>query len=317
MQNLLPWIIAGLSALAVLGLLAALLLRRPRRERKPLPTEWSLSPRPVFSADERRVFRLLREALPHHVVLCKLPVVRFCQPTEARDVRYWYELLGGISVNFAICSPNGRVLAAIDLETDRPGSSRSLQIKQAVLAAIEITGRRWKARGGDPNDIWSIAVWAVPAGLIGSRLYHVITDWKTYFGEGGKPLFMHPSPWVGLSFTVLLLVVIVATSVRARGINALLLILLMAGAGAATYLVMKTPGLWAEPPALLLHMNLAFYLLISSVLFLVWFMTTDAVPREFTSMTPYIATLLVLAFASQRLRMPKADGQIYRKGSAG
>ncbi|WP_431288591.1 DUF2726 domain-containing protein [Roseateles chitinivorans] len=138
MQNLLPWIIAGLSALAVLGLAAALLLRRPRRERKPLPTEWSLNARPVFSADERRVFRLLREALPHHVVMCKLPMVRFCQPTEARDVRYWYELLGGISVNFAICSPNGRVLAAIDIETDRPGSARSLQIKQAVLAACRI-----------------------------------------------------------------------------------------------------------------------------------------------------------------------------------
>ncbi len=138
MQNLLPWIIAGLSALAVIGLAAALVLRRPRRERKPLPTEWSLNPRPVFSADERRVFRLLREALPHHVVMCKLPVVRFCQPSEARDVRYWYELLGGISVNFAICSPNGRVLAAIDLETERPGSSRSLQIKQAVLAACRI-----------------------------------------------------------------------------------------------------------------------------------------------------------------------------------
>ncbi|MDH0864162.1 DUF2726 domain-containing protein [Mitsuaria sp. GD03876] len=138
MQNTLPWIIAGLSALAVVGLLAALLLRRPRRERKPLPSEWSLSPRPVFSADERRVFRLLREALPHHVVMCKLPMVRFCQPTEARDVRYWYELLGGISVNFAICSPNGRVLAAIDIETERAGSARSLQIKQAVLAACRI-----------------------------------------------------------------------------------------------------------------------------------------------------------------------------------
>ncbi|WP_423597875.1 DUF2726 domain-containing protein [Roseateles sp. MS654] len=138
MQNTLPWIIAGLSALAVLGLAAALLLRRPPRERQPLPTEWSLSPRPVFSADERRVFRLLREALPHHVVMCKLPLVRFCQPTEAKDVRYWYELLGGISVNFAICSPNGRVLAAIDIDTDRPGSARSLQIKQAVLAACRI-----------------------------------------------------------------------------------------------------------------------------------------------------------------------------------
>ena len=44
---------------------------------------------------------------------------------------------------------------------------------------------------------------------------------------------------------------------------------------------------------------------------------TDEVPREFTGMTPYVATLLVLAFAAQRLRMPKADGQVYRKGSAG
>ncbi|MBI2244965.1 ABC transporter permease [Nocardioides sp.] len=43
----------------------------------------------------------------------------------------------------------------------------------------------------------------------------------------------------------------------------------------------------------------------------------DEVPGDFTRMTPYVITLLVLAFASQRLRMPTADGQIYRKGSAG
>lgn len=52
-------------------------------------------------------------------------------------------------------------------------------------------------------------------------------------------------------------------------------------------------------------------------LFLLWFAVTNEVPRDFTSMTPYVTTLLVLAFASQRLRMPKADGKIYRKGSAG
>ena len=34
-------------------------------------------------------------------------------------------------------------------------------------------------------------------------------------------------------------------------------------------------------------------------------------------MAPYVATLLVLAVAAQKLRMPAADGQIYRKGSAG
>jgi ABC-type uncharacterized transport system permease subunit len=51
--------------------------------------------------------------------------------------------------------------------------------------------------------------------------------------------------------------------------------------------------------------------------FLAWYLLSDIVPREFTTMAPYITTLLVLAFASQRLRMPAADGQIYRKGSAG
>ena len=47
------------------------------------------------------------------------------------------------------------------------------------------------------------------------------------------------------------------------------------------------------------------------------YFSIDQVPGDFSSMTPYAVTLLVLAFASQRLRMPAADGQIYRKGSAG
>src|SRR3954452_15309597 len=54
-----------------------------------------------------------------------------------------------------------------------------------------------------------------------------------------------------------------------------------------------------------------------AVLFFLWWSLTDTVPRDFSSMTPYVATLLVLAFAAQRLRMPAADGQRYRRGSAG
>ncbi len=46
------------------------------------------------------------------------------------------------------------------------------------------------------------------------------------------------------------------------------------------------------------------------------FTLTDTVPQQFTSATPYVTTLLVLALASQRLKMPAADGQIYRKGTA-
>jgi ABC-type uncharacterized transport system permease subunit len=50
--------------------------------------------------------------------------------------------------------------------------------------------------------------------------------------------------------------------------------------------------------------------------FLIWFIASDEVPKEFTGMTPYVATLLVLAFASQRLRMPAADGLRYRRGQS-
>ena len=53
------------------------------------------------------------------------------------------------------------------------------------------------------------------------------------------------------------------------------------------------------------------------VLLLLWYLATETVPRDFTSMTPYVTTMLVLALGAQRLRMPAADGRPYRKGSAG
>ena len=136
----LPWIAAVVAvALLGIGLLCLVLrLRRARRASPPLPTEWALSARPVFSTDERRVYKLLREALPHHIVLSKLPLVRFCQPNDPDEVRYWYDLLGAINVTFAVCSANGRVLAAIDLDTDRGNSRRILQIKQSVLGACRV-----------------------------------------------------------------------------------------------------------------------------------------------------------------------------------
>ena len=138
MPQYLPWTIA-LAALAIGGAVLVWWWLRSRTQRPaPLPTEWSLTARPVFSTDERRVYRQLREALPHHIVLSKLPLVRFSQPTDPEQVRYWYELLGAIHVTFAICSANGRVLAAVDLDTDRGNSRRVLQIKQSVLAACRV-----------------------------------------------------------------------------------------------------------------------------------------------------------------------------------
>ncbi len=59
-----------------------------------------------------------------------------------------------------------------------------LMIAIGVLVAVMIAQRRWSKWGGDEEAIVSIAVWAVPAGLIGARLYHVITDWETLYSDG-------------------------------------------------------------------------------------------------------------------------------------
>jgi Protein of unknown function (DUF2726) len=138
MQQPILWTIA-LAALAIAAVGVAVWLTRPRKHKHPpLPTDWAVGPRPVFSSDERRVYRQLREALPHHIVLAKLPLVRFCQPTDPQEVHYWYQLLGATHVTFAVCSANGRVLAAIDLDGDRASSRRVLQIKQNVLGACRV-----------------------------------------------------------------------------------------------------------------------------------------------------------------------------------
>jgi prolipoprotein diacylglyceryl transferase len=69
-----------------------------------------------------------------------------------------------------------------------PLRAYALFIIVGIIAALLIGDRRWVARGGEPGVIYDIALWAVPFGLIGGRLYHVITDWRTYFGEDGAGL---------------------------------------------------------------------------------------------------------------------------------
>ena len=63
-----------------------------------------------------------------------------------------------------------------------------LMIALGVLAAIEVARMRWRDRGGNPDDVYAIALWAVPAGLIGARLYHLATDWRSYEGRWGDAI---------------------------------------------------------------------------------------------------------------------------------
>lgn len=133
------WI--ALAGAVLLAVAAAWGLRsRARSATAPaaLPTAWPLESRPVFTPEERRVYRQLVGAFPHHMVLVKLPLVRFCQPEEPHATREWRRLLGSQYVTFALCSTSGRVVAAIDLEGERVPSERSRRIKQEVFAACRV-----------------------------------------------------------------------------------------------------------------------------------------------------------------------------------
>jgi prolipoprotein diacylglyceryl transferase len=78
-----------------------------------------------------------------------------------------------------------------------PIRAYALCIIAGIVAALMIGDRRWAARGGERGVIYDIALWAVPFGLIGGRLYHLATDWKTYFGPGGAGIGAAARIWEG------------------------------------------------------------------------------------------------------------------------
>ncbi len=69
-----------------------------------------------------------------------------------------------------------------------PIRAYALCILAGVIVALFIGDRRWAQRGGERGVVYDIGLWAIIFGLIGGRLYHVLTDWTTYFGPGGAGL---------------------------------------------------------------------------------------------------------------------------------
>ena len=56
-------------------------------------------------------------------------------------------------------------------------------IALGVIAAVWLMGKRFMSEGINPDHASGLAMWIVPAGIIGARVYHVITDWKRFEGN--------------------------------------------------------------------------------------------------------------------------------------
>ena len=67
-----------------------------------------------------------------------------------------------------------------------PLRAYALCIIAGIVVAVWLTKRRWRERGGNPDHVWDVAGWAIVFGIIGGRLYHVVTDPELYF-ESGRP----------------------------------------------------------------------------------------------------------------------------------
>jgi len=69
-----------------------------------------------------------------------------------------------------------------------PLRAYALCIIAGAALGIWLGNRRWLARGGAPGAVADVCAWALPFGLVGARLYHVVTDYQRYFGPGGHPV---------------------------------------------------------------------------------------------------------------------------------
>jgi prolipoprotein diacylglyceryl transferase len=69
-----------------------------------------------------------------------------------------------------------------------PVRAYALCILAGIVIAVMIAERRVVARGGPAGAVLDVSAWAVPFGIVGARLYHVITSPQAYFGAGGSPV---------------------------------------------------------------------------------------------------------------------------------
>ena len=81
-------------------------------------------------------------------------------------------------IPFSIPSPSSGVLYLGSF----PLRAYSLFIIIGIFLAIWLGNKRWISRGGKSGQVSDLAIFAVPFGIIGGRIYHVATDWEKYFG---------------------------------------------------------------------------------------------------------------------------------------
>lgn len=118
----------------------ALLLRYKAKASMQLPDQWLLTSRVLMSSEEHEVFKWLSTVFHDHLVMVKVPVLRFTLPTEKdkNSAEHWQTLLGGVYCTFTVCTPNGNVVGCVDVPGKRGLKKGNREVKESLLSDCRI-----------------------------------------------------------------------------------------------------------------------------------------------------------------------------------
>lgn len=146
---------AGAAACLLLALLVIRLRRRkplgtrgqaraaaaPHREGQTLLSRYHPSAVRVLTACERQAFDLVREALPRHVVMPQVPLVRYLRVQDKRTEDDWLRGLSMLSADILVCDTSSRPLLAIEVVAPKPGT-RAQERHERIRQLLEGVGIR-------------------------------------------------------------------------------------------------------------------------------------------------------------------------------
>ncbi len=132
----------GLAAGVALGIGGYMVwLKQQANAKMRLPTRWPLTARVLMTNEEYEVFKWLFVTFNDHLVMVKLPVLRFTLPVnkdENGGSARWQELLGGVYCTFTICTPNGNVVGCVDVPGRRGLNRSNRELKESLLSDCRI-----------------------------------------------------------------------------------------------------------------------------------------------------------------------------------
>lgn len=133
------------------ALLYAAWLRRKAKFKPRLPDHWPLRARKIVSGNEKEVWDWLRSCFPDHIVMVKVPILRFtllddtCNASISSNTladsqvksEDWLELLDGIYTTFTISTEDGKVIGCVDV-SGKPFTKGSHELKETLLLDCDI-----------------------------------------------------------------------------------------------------------------------------------------------------------------------------------